>query len=152
MFLLPLCRPQGAGSCPLIQPLAEGTFCRPVSRLNSFLCSPSALRCPTALLLPLHCRAAPWACSQHCCTALQATFGQKALSITSFFTYVGLGLGFLGSNLALPFGLFVLLCQRDPENNVQVSARCGGVPAYSSSCMRLAIAKTLRTASRSVLS
>ena len=60
----------------------------------------------------------------HCCTALQATFGQKALSITSFFTYVGLGLGFLGSNLALPFGLFVLLCQRDPENNVQVSARC----------------------------
>ncbi len=55
---------------------------------------------------------------------MQATFGQKALSITSFFTYVGLGLGFLGSNLALPFGLFVLLCQRDPENNVQVSAWC----------------------------
>eukprot|EP00891_Asterochloris_glomerata_P002358 jgi/Astpho2/2358/e_gw1.00044.126.1_t len=55
---------------------------------------------------------------------VQATFGQKALSITSFFTYVGLGLGFLGSNLALPFGLFVLLCQRDPENNVQVSAWC----------------------------
>jgi hypothetical protein len=33
---------------------------------------------------------------------------------------VGLGLGFLGSSLALPFGVFVLICQRNPEKNLQV--------------------------------
>ena len=40
----------------------------------------------------------------------------------SFFTYVGLGLGFLGSSLALPFGLYVLICQRTSEKYVQVLA------------------------------
>lgn len=50
----------------------------------------------------------------------QAAYGRNYLGVTSFFMYLGLGLGFLGSGLALPFGLFVLLCQRDPEKNLQV--------------------------------
>lgn len=53
---------------------------------------------------------------------MQASFGQSTLGITSFFTYVGLGLGFLGSSLALPFGLYVLICQRTSEKYVQVLA------------------------------
>ena len=52
---------------------------------------------------------------------MQAAFGRNLLGLTSFLTYVGLGLGFLGSGLALPFGIFVLLCQRDPEKYLQVS-------------------------------
>ena len=54
------------------------------------------------------------------CFLLQAAYGQSTLTITSFFTYVGLGLGFLGSSLALPFGLYVLICQRTTEKYVQV--------------------------------
>jgi len=54
---------------------------------------------------------------------VQAAFGRNLLSLTSFFTYVGLGLGFLGSSLALPFGVFVLICQRAPEKNLQVNYR-----------------------------
>jgi membrane-associated protease RseP (regulator of RpoE activity) len=50
---------------------------------------------------------------------VQAAYGRSALGITSFFTYVGLGLGFLGSSLALPFGLYVLICQRNPERHIQ---------------------------------
>ncbi|KAL3140257.1 hypothetical protein ABBQ38_004528 [Trebouxia sp. C0009 RCD-2024] len=49
----------------------------------------------------------------------QAAYGPSTLGITSFFTYVGLGLGFLGSSLALPFGLYVLICQRTAEKYVQ---------------------------------
>jgi hypothetical protein len=36
---------------------------------------------------------------------VQATYGRGALSLSSFFTYLGLGLGLLGSSLALPYGL-----------------------------------------------
>ncbi len=57
---------------------------------------------------------------QHAFLLLQAAYGQSTLTITSFFTYVGLGLGFLGSSLALPFGLYVLICQRTTEKYVQV--------------------------------
>ncbi|DBA95954.1 TPA: hypothetical protein ACH3X1_001475 [Trebouxia sp. C0004] len=58
----------------------------------------------------------------------QAAYGQSALAITSFFTYVGLGLGFLGSSLALPFGLYVLICQRTTEKYVQdkITPAAGG--------------------------
>ena len=42
------------------------------------------------------------------------------MAATSFFVYVGLGLGFLGSSLSLPFGLFVLVCQRNPEKYIRV--------------------------------
>lgn len=59
---------------------------------------------------------------------VQAAFGRNFLGVTSFFTYLGLGLGFLGGGLALPFGIFVLLCQREPEKYLQVSA-------YSDSCI-----------------
>lgn len=58
--------------------------------------------------------------TQHAFFLLQAAYGQSTLTITSFFTYVGLGLGFLGSSLALPFGLYVLICQRTTEKYVQV--------------------------------
>ena len=49
----------------------------------------------------------------------QASYGRGGLQLTSFFTYVGLALGLLGSSLALPFGLIVLVLQRTPETNVQ---------------------------------
>ena len=49
----------------------------------------------------------------------QAAFGNQALSLSSFFTYVGLGLGLLGSSLSLPFGLYVLICQRSAERYVK---------------------------------
>lgn len=55
---------------------------------------------------------------------LQAAFGRRALGISSFFVYVALGLGLLGSSLALPFGLYVFICQRSPETCVQVCAFC----------------------------
>ena len=42
----------------------------------------------------------------------QAAYGKSALAFTSLLSYIGLGLGLLGSSLALPFGLYVLICQR----------------------------------------
>lgn len=50
---------------------------------------------------------------------VQAAYGQKTLALTSLFTYLGLGLGFLGSNLALPFGLYVIICQRTAEKYIK---------------------------------
>ena len=52
---------------------------------------------------------------------LQAAYGKQALSLTSFFTYLGLGLGLLGSSLALPFGLYVIICQRTAEKYIKDS-------------------------------
>ena len=46
---------------------------------------------------------------------MQAAFGRGWLATSSFLTYVGLGLGLLGSSLALPFGLYVLIVQRQSE-------------------------------------
>ncbi len=51
----------------------------------------------------------------------QAAFGNQALSLSSFFTYVGLGLGLLGSSLSLPFGIYVLICQRGAEKYIKDS-------------------------------
>lgn len=51
---------------------------------------------------------------------VQAAYGRSVLSAASFFTYVGLGLGFLASSLSLPFGLFVFICQRNSEKYIQV--------------------------------
>eukprot|EP00879_Flechtneria_rotunda_P009167 GHRR01009597.1.p1 GENE.GHRR01009597.1~~GHRR01009597.1.p1 ORF type:complete len:273 (+),score=91.81 GHRR01009597.1:1379-2197(+) len=50
---------------------------------------------------------------------VQAAFGMQALSLSAFFSYVGLGLGLLGSSLSLPFGLYVLICQRSAEKYIQ---------------------------------
>uniref|UniRef100_A0A383VG94 Peptidase M50 domain-containing protein n=1 Tax=Tetradesmus obliquus TaxID=3088 RepID=A0A383VG94_TETOB len=50
---------------------------------------------------------------------VQSAFGMQALSLSAFFTYVGLGLGLLGSSLSLPFGLYVLICQRTAEKYIQ---------------------------------
>jgi hypothetical protein len=50
--------------------------------------------------------------------AAQAAFGRGPLAALSLLSYAGLGLGLLGSSLALPFGLFVLICQREAEPNV----------------------------------
>lgn len=46
---------------------------------------------------------------------VQAAYGKRALSISAILTYAGLGFGLLGSTLSLPFGLYVLFCQRIPE-------------------------------------
>ena len=53
---------------------------------------------------------------------VQAAFGKGALNVASLLTYIGLGLGLLGSSLAVPFGLFVLVFQRDQEKYIQVGA------------------------------
>merc|ERR1711977_196854 len=46
---------------------------------------------------------------------VQSAYGKSALSISAILTYAGLGFGLLGSTLSLPFGLYVLFCQRIPE-------------------------------------
>lgn len=48
-----------------------------------------------------------------------SAFGRNTLAFSSLLSYVGLGLGLLGSSLALPFGLYVLICQREAEQNLQ---------------------------------
>lgn len=48
-----------------------------------------------------------------------SAYGQKPLTASAIFAYAGLGLGLLGSSLALPFGLFVLICQRSSEQYVR---------------------------------
>ena len=78
--------------------------------------------------LPFHVhdqmyRVWPSNCASHIQTVrvgMQAAYGKSALAATSFFTYVGLGLGFLASTLSLPFGVYVLLCQREPVRYIQV--------------------------------
>ena len=46
---------------------------------------------------------------------LQAAFGRNGLAVSSFLTYLGLGFSLLGSSLAWPFGIYLLLCQRESE-------------------------------------
>ena len=41
------------------------------------------------------------------------------MSWSSFLTYVGLGFGLLGSSLALPFGLYVLIVQREATSIIK---------------------------------
>ncbi|KAK1397340.1 Sterol regulatory element-binding protein site 2 protease [Heracleum sosnowskyi] len=47
--------------------------------------------------------------------AVQGAFGKNALLGFGLTTYCLLGLGVLGGPLSLPWGLYVLLCQRTPE-------------------------------------
>ncbi|GAB2296029.1 Probable zinc metalloprotease egy1, chloroplastic, variant 2 [Dionaea muscipula] len=47
--------------------------------------------------------------------AVQGAFGKNALLASSLTTYTMLGLGVLGGPLSLPWGLYVLICQRTPE-------------------------------------
>lgn len=47
--------------------------------------------------------------------AVQGAFGKDALTGFGFTTYALLGLGALGGPLSLPWGLYVLICQRSPE-------------------------------------
>lgn len=80
---------QGAASCVRV---------RPAARRRSAACWPASPPAPAARPPP-HPTA-------------QAAFGRNALAVSSLLSYVGLGLGLLGSSLALPFGLYVLICQR----------------------------------------
>lgn len=48
-----------------------------------------------------------------------SAFGKTALALTSLASYAGLGLGILGASLSLPFGLYVLICQRTSEKYIQ---------------------------------
>lgn len=48
-----------------------------------------------------------------------SAYGRQPLNVSSIFTYAGLALGVIGSSLALPFGLYVLICDRDPEAYIQ---------------------------------
>ncbi|PRW61443.1 putative zinc metalloprotease chloroplastic isoform B [Chlorella sorokiniana] len=50
---------------------------------------------------------------------MMSAFGRSSLAVSSLLSYVGLGLGLLGSSLALPFGLYVLICQRTAEQYIQ---------------------------------
>lgn len=59
---------------------------------------------------------------------LQSAFGRSSLAVSSLLSYVGLGLGLLGSSLALPFGLYVLICQRTAGARLRapaVGTACG---------------------------
>ncbi|KAH6820823.1 Peptidase M50 family protein [Perilla frutescens var. hirtella] len=47
--------------------------------------------------------------------AMQGAFGKNALVASGLATYSLLGLGVLGGPLSLPWGLYVLICQRTPE-------------------------------------
>uniref|UniRef100_A0A7C9DJ35 Peptidase M50 domain-containing protein n=2 Tax=Opuntia streptacantha TaxID=393608 RepID=A0A7C9DJ35_OPUST len=47
--------------------------------------------------------------------AVQGAFGKNALFAFGLTTYTLLGLGVLGGPLSLPWGLYVLICQRTPE-------------------------------------
>ncbi|GLT87451.1 hypothetical protein SLE2022_055330 [Rubroshorea leprosula] len=47
--------------------------------------------------------------------AMQGAFGKSALTGFGLTTYTLLGLGVLGGPLSLPWGLYVLICQRTPE-------------------------------------
>lgn len=47
--------------------------------------------------------------------AVQGAFGKNALVGFGLTTYAFLGLGVLGGPLSLPWGLYVLICQRTPE-------------------------------------
>nr|GLL24435.1 probable zinc metalloprotease EGY1, chloroplastic isoform X1 [Ipomoea trifida] len=47
--------------------------------------------------------------------AVQGAFGKSAIIAFGLVTYTMLGLGVLGGPLSLPWGLYVLLCQRTPE-------------------------------------
>ncbi|KAK4431978.1 putative zinc metalloprotease EGY1, chloroplastic [Sesamum alatum] len=47
--------------------------------------------------------------------AMQGAFGKNTLIASGLATYTLLGLGVLGGPLSLPWGLYVLICQRDPE-------------------------------------
>lgn len=47
--------------------------------------------------------------------AVQGAFGKNALFAFGLATYLMLGLGVLGGPLSLPWGLYVLICQRTPE-------------------------------------
>ncbi|XP_050203735.1 probable zinc metalloprotease EGY1, chloroplastic [Mercurialis annua] len=47
--------------------------------------------------------------------AVQGAFGKGALTGLGLATYALLGLGVLGGPLSLPWGLYVLICQRAPE-------------------------------------
>ncbi|XP_062166659.1 probable zinc metalloprotease EGY1, chloroplastic [Alnus glutinosa] len=47
--------------------------------------------------------------------AVQGAFGKNALVGYGLTTYTLLGLGVLGGPLSLPWGLYVLICQRSPE-------------------------------------
>ncbi|KAH9627137.1 hypothetical protein KSS87_018377 [Heliosperma pusillum] len=47
--------------------------------------------------------------------AVQGAFGKTALISFGLMTYTLLGLGVLGGPLSLPWGLYVLICQRTPE-------------------------------------
>lgn len=50
---------------------------------------------------------------------MMSAYGRNTLGFTSLASYVGLGLGLLGSSLALPFGLYILICQRTAEAYIQ---------------------------------
>lgn len=47
--------------------------------------------------------------------AAMAAYGRRSLSIASLFSYLGLAIGILGGDLALNWGLYVLIVQRDPD-------------------------------------
>ncbi|KAH0469214.1 hypothetical protein IEQ34_002446 [Dendrobium chrysotoxum] len=47
--------------------------------------------------------------------AVQGAFGKNVLFAFGLATYLMLGLGVLGGPLSLPWGLYVLICQRTPE-------------------------------------
>eukprot|EP00884_Botryococcus_braunii_P020459 jgi/Botrbrau1/7097/Bobra.0165s0119.1 len=71
---------------------------------------------------------------------IQAAFGNRVLGVTSFLTYVGLVLGFIGSSLALPFCIFIVCFQRDPQKLIKDSVTDAGEPRQSIAAILVGLA------------
>ena len=75
------------------------------------------------------------------CSAHRPRLG-GALAVSGFCIYVSLALGLLGSALAFPFGIFVVICQRNPERQVQARApamtvsNMAGTPSQAAKCLQ----------------
>jgi Zn-dependent protease len=54
---------------------------------------------------------------------MESAYGRPALNVTSFLTYAGLLLGFVGGSMGPLFAFFVLLWQRNPTKYLQDTVR-----------------------------
>eukprot|EP00798_Chlamydomonas_sp_ICE-L_P007411 gene7411-539_t len=71
---------------------------------------------------------------------MQGAFGKRTLGMTAFVSYLALGLGLLGGPLALPFGLYVVLCQRTPERYIKDNVAPAGEGRQAATVAALLVA------------
>eukprot|EP00798_Chlamydomonas_sp_ICE-L_P025266 gene25266-10917_t len=71
---------------------------------------------------------------------IQGAFGKSTLQLTSFFVYIGLGLGLLAGPISLPFGLYILICQRQAERYIKDNVAFSGVSRQAATVVAVLIA------------